>query len=129
MLVEFLQKTHTESWESKHQIPREIKDQLTEVKTLLNQWSGRPFVQKASQVLHSDSSTNGWGGLDVKTGKFVQEFWREKSDLHINVKEMAAAINTVKSLGKKGETICLCVDNQVIYYYLSKGGGKKNPLN
>jgi hypothetical protein len=67
------------------------------------------------------------GGLDITTGKFVQEFWREKSYLHINIKEMIAAINTVRSLSKRGETVSLTVDNQVIYYYLAKGGGSKTP--
>ena len=59
----------------------------------------------------------------------MQEYWREQSSLHINIKEMKAAINTVKSLGKSNETICLNVDNQVIFYYLQKRGGKKNPFN
>ena len=71
----------------------------------------------------------GVGGIDLVSGKFVQEFWREESDLHINVKEMGAAINTVKSLAKPGENILLCVDNQVLFYYLQKGGGRKNPFN
>ena len=62
-------------------------------------------------------------------GNFVQEYWREKSSLHINVKELSAAICTVKSLAKPGETVSLSVDNQVIYYYLTKGGGRKNPFN
>jgi hypothetical protein len=42
---------------------------------------------------------------------------------------MLAAINTVKSLGKPNENILLCVDNQVLFYYLQKGGGRKNPFN
>ena len=49
--------------------------------------------------------------------------------LHINKKELIAAINTIKSLSKEGETVSLSVDNQVIYYYLTKGGGRENPFN
>ena len=79
---------------------------------------------KATKVLHSDSSSHGWG-VDVESGKLVQEYWREKSTLHINEKELAAPINTVQSLSKQGETVCLCVDNQVMYYYLTKGGGEE----
>ena len=41
---------------------------------------------------------------------------------------MAAAISTVKSLAKQGQVVELNVDNQVIYYYLTKGGGK-DPFN
>ena len=70
----------------------------------------------------------GGGGLDVKNGNFVQEYWRDLASLHINKKELLAAINSVKSLSKKGETVSLTVDNQVVYYYLAKGG-KKDPFN
>jgi hypothetical protein len=63
--------------------------------------------------------------LDVKNGNFVQEYWRDLASLHINKKELLAAINSVKSLSKKGETVSLTVDNQVVYYYLAKGGGRK----
>ena len=50
--------------------------------------------------------------------------WRAPP-LHINKKELIAAINTIKSLSKEGETVSLSVDNQVIYYYLTKGGEGK----
>ena len=58
-----------------------------------------------------------------------QEFWREKSALHINVKELEAAINTVKSLAKRHEKVSLCVDNSVTFAYLRKGGGRIPSLN
>lgn len=41
--------------------------------------------------------------------------------MHINVKELKAAIHTVMSLAKKNQTILLAVDNQVTFYYLTKG--------
>ena len=128
-LASFLQEKARDPWDSKHFISPEIKEQLKEIRSLLESWSGRPFPTKASRVLHSDSSTLGWGGIDIVSGEKIQEFWREQKTLHINVKEMEAAINTVRSLAKPGETIQLCVDNQVIYYYLQKGGGRKNPFN
>ena len=65
------------------------------------------------------------GGINPHTGQFVQEYWREESYLHINVKEMKAAINTVQSLAKPNDKVLLCVDNQVIFYYLQKGGEEK----
>ena len=99
------------------------------MKNVLEKWGGRPFLEKPTRTLHSDSSDLGWGGIDPTSGKFVQEYWREKSYLHINVKEMAAAINTVQSLSKPNENVLLCVDNQVLFYYLQKGGGRKNPFN
>jgi hypothetical protein len=128
-LVNFLAEKSGDSWNSTHKISEEIKEELKEVKNVMEKWEGRPFVTKPTRVLHSDSSDRGWGGIDPATGKFVQEFWREKSDLHINIKEMGAAVNTVKSLSQPGENVLLCVDNQVLYYYLQKGGGRKNPFN
>ena len=50
------------------------------------------------------------------------EFWREESGLHINVKELQAAIHTIKSLAHVGEVVHLCVDNSVALSYLLKGG-------
>ena len=129
LLVKFLAESSNHPWDSKHIIPNTIKDQLKEVKFLLENWSGRNFPQNPTRFLHSDSSTHGWGGLDIQNGNFIQEFWRdmEGPPLHINKKELIAAINTIKSLSKEGETVSLSVDNQVIYYYLTTGGGRKTP--
>ena len=88
-------------------------------------WAGRPFPSKPSRQLHSDSSTFGWGGIDVNSKKFIQEYWRRDHTLHINVKELQAAINTVKSLSRKNDVVELAVDNQAVYYYLLKGGDGK----
>ena len=41
---------------------------------------------------------------------------------------MAAAISTVQSVCKPQEKVCLRVDNQAFYYYLSKAG-RKEPFN
>ena len=79
--------------------------------------------------LHSDSSNHTWAGLDIKNGTVVQEFWREKGVLHINVKELIAATETVKSLAKEKELVHLSVDNSVAFSYLKKGGGKIPHLN
>eukprot|EP00667_Euglena_gracilis_P032154 EG_transcript_48498 len=110
-LANFLVENSTAPWDSKHPISQRIKDQLREIKILMDTWGGRPFPQSANRELHSDSSTHAWGGLDIRTGKIVQEFWRENSILHINVKELSAAISTVQSLSKPGETVSLSVDN------------------
>ena len=93
-------------------------------------WKGRTFQGKtAVRELHSDSSQEAWAGVDITTGKIIQEFWREKSVLHINVKELEAAINTVKSLAKPGEHVKLKVDNSVTHWYVMKGGGQIPSLN
>ena len=61
------------------------------------------------------------------TGTVVQEFWRGQDGLHINVKELQAAINTVRSLGKPKELVHLSVENSLSFAYLSKGGGRLHP--
>jgi hypothetical protein len=43
--------------------------------------------------MHSDSSNTAWAGVGVQTGTVVHECWREKGFLHINVKELEAAVN------------------------------------
>ena len=58
----------------------------------------------------------------MSQGGTVQDFWRDHSGLHINIKELLAAINTIKSLAKPKETIHLSVDNVVAYSYLKRGG-------
>ena len=71
----------------------------------------------------------GMGGLDIQTGICTQNFWRDKSPHHINYKEISAAISTVKALSHPKQTTKLSVDNQVAYYYLTKGGGRKTHFN
>ena len=59
----------------------------------------------------------------------VHDFWRKKRTLHINYKELEAAVATVKSLVQPGESVKLCVDNTVAYSYLKKWGGRVQGLN
>ena len=90
-----------------------------EIQLLLEQstvWKGRPLEGKVSiRTLHSDSSDIMWAGVDLKTGEKIQEYWRTKTALHITAKELLAAVETVKSLAKKGGKVELIVENQVAY--------------
>ena len=63
-------------------------------------------------------------GVDIHSKKFVQDFLRELSPRHINIKELLAAVATVKSLAKPQSHVRLSVDNTTAYYYLKKAGGK-----
>ena len=103
---------------------------MLEIKSHLISWKGRTFQGKVPcRQFHSDSSDWAWGGLHPLTGESVQEFWRDQKGLHINVKELSAAILTVKSLAIPGEKIQLCVDNSVAFSYLKKGGGRLPQFN
>ena len=128
-LVALVNLQQTFGWDHKVLVPAGVKEQLKEIKLLLQNWQGRPFLEKATRELHSDSSTLAWAGVDILEGGAVQEFWRGDSELHINVKELSAAINTVQSLAKKGEVVRLSVDNTVALSYLTKSGGRKPHLN
>ena len=105
-------------------IPEDLKKEVIRLNALTAQWKGRPFNQKvAVRTLHSDSSDRAWAGINIHTGEKIQEFWRERDGLHINIKEMEAAISTVKSLAKPKEVVHLCVDNSTTFWYIKKGGG------
>ena len=83
----------------------------------------------ARKTLHSDSSDQAWAGVDLQNNLVVKEFWRHQIHLHINQKELLAAVNTVKSLAKPKDNVLLTVDNQVTYWYLRKKGGRLETFN
>ena len=127
----FVGRQEREGWDRRIPIPAELKSQVQELKEVFAEWAGRPLQggRVAVRNIHSDSSTSGWGGLDIDTGKLIQEFWREESSLHINIKELRAAMASVQALAKEGEQVNLSVDNTVSYFYLKKGGGKLQHFN
>ena len=121
-LVQFTNRHSVSGWDTILNIPPEFQEQVKEVGSILNSWEGRYFEEgKNCRKIYSDSSTQGWGGLETQTGQVVQDFWRSEIGLHINIKELKAAVATVQSLAKPGETVHLAVDNQVAYHYLRKG--------
>jgi hypothetical protein len=129
-MVQFTRLADKFGWDKKLPIPGILQQQIREVKYLLQNWSGRQLQKKVPiRRLHSDASGVGWAGVDLDTGNCVQEFWRTKAGLHINVKELHAAISVVRSLAKPGEKVFLAVDNTVAFSYLSKSGGRKSHLN
>ena len=125
----FVDRHKENSWDHRITIPAEVKQQVRELKPLLQENLGRPFLQKVSRNLCSDSSTEGWGGLDLQTGTLVQNFCRQNRTWHINLKELQAATDTVRSLAQPGDSVNLAVDNQVAVSYLKKQGGKVPALN
>jgi hypothetical protein len=130
MLTQFINQHQPQGWDQKFQIPPALHQQVRELNGLMHSWQGRQLGGwVAVRNLHSDSSDLAWAGVDMNTGTVVQEFWREQGCLHINVKELRAAISTVMSLSKKGEKVHLRVDNSVVFSYLHKGGGRIPSLN
>jgi len=94
---------------------------------LPTQLAGLPFLDTPiTRRVESDSSDFVWGGLDIDDGRrLVHAFWREV--LHINVKELRAAIATIKSLAVEGDHVLLQVDNSVTYVHLLRPLGGREP--
>ena len=121
MMVNHVSKSQNHGWDKKLPLGMDLKEQVKMVITLMEEWKGRPFQDKIPvRTLYSDSSDLAWAGVDAKNGTIIQEFWRERGHLHINVKELHAAMDTIRSLAKPGELVTLRVDNSVTYYYLKK---------
>ena len=74
------------------------------------------------RTFFSDSSDIGWGAIDPNSGLRLQDLLRTEWSLHINIKELKAAIAAVRSLAKPGENVIISVDNKVAYSYLKKAG-------
>jgi hypothetical protein len=129
-LCAFVKLQEKVGWDAPQPLPPDLHSQLLEVKEILQSWQGRNMEGKtAIRQLHSDASNLGWAGKDLVEGTDLHEFWRDQSGLHINVKELYAALQTVKSLTKPGERVHLGVDNSVAYSYLKKSGGRKPVFN
>ena len=125
LLVNFTNQAVQLGWDTPIPLSQELKSQVKEVGSILKTWEGRTFQGNASvRKIHSDSSDFGWGAIDLNSGRCLQEFWRSEKGLHINVKELRAAISAVQGLAKPGEVVHLAVDNQVAYSYLKRGGGR-----
>ena len=120
----FCSLSHSAGWDRELALPKDLVGQVREISQLLKSWEGRNFEgQDPVRQNFSDSSDLGWGALDITSGAQLEEFWRTEKGLHINVKELKAAISAVKSLGKPGEKVLLSIDNQVAYSYLRKKSG------
>jgi hypothetical protein len=128
-MVRFVARHRHIGWDSPSPVPLEIADQVRELHFLTTSWAGRPFYEQPIRKLFSDASLHGWGGLDPASGACVQEFWRSQTHLHINVKELQAALDTVRSLARPGDRVICHVDNLVAYSYLQKQGGRLPAFN
>ena len=129
-LVQFVRKQQTQGWDCSLRVPSELKEQILNIKNVLLSWEGRQFGGLAPvRMIHSDSSTQGWGAIELLSGQKLHEFWRTDQGLHINVKELKAAMAAVQSLARPGEVVHLTVDNQVTYHYLRKTGGRLPHFN
>ena len=79
LLVKFSDQHKNWGWDRKHPIDQSLKDQVVEIGALLKQWEGRSLENKSPvRKIYSDSSTEGWGALDVTSGQKLQEFWRSE---------------------------------------------------
>ena len=101
-------------WDQLLPVGAKLVQQAKEVKDLLVQNRGRPFLDnRPFRQLHADASNHGWAGLDTSEGRAIQEFWRQDAPQHINWKELWASVHTVLSFTRPGEKVRVHVDNTV----------------
>ena len=74
-LQSFVGQQDREGWDRKIPIPSTLREQVMELKEVFQEWEGRPLLggRVCMRNIHSDSSTTGWGGLDIDTGALIQE--------------------------------------------------------
>ena len=130
-LVKFVAKGQGMGWDSSHPIPEALRVQVREATALVTDWPGRRFLSPnpPDRELSSDACTHGWGGVDNNTGAVVHEHWFRQAAVHINLKELIAAVNTTQSLARPGERVRLDIDNSVAFSYIKMQGGKIRYLN
>lgn len=119
-------------WDRALPIPGSLQQQVRDLRDLLLHWQGRDLAgrgPKKIRTLHSDSSQNAWAGIDTTDNRAVQEFWRDQAGLHINIKELVAAMEAVQSFARPQEHVFISVDNTVAFSYLKKQGGRKPHFN
>jgi hypothetical protein len=120
-MLSFIQQVRQLGWD--HQVPilQDLKQEVRDLNVITLGWQGRPFFEKVYKThLHSDSSQVASAGVNIQTGQKVQEFWREQKTLHINLMELQAAVDTVKSLSRPKDTVILSVENSVTHAYIHK---------
>ena len=124
LMLAFVRQHQQFHWDKSLPIPPPLQGEVQKLLDLMSVWKGRSLDGRVPvRQLHSDSSDTMWAGVDLHTQSRVQEYWRGEGVLHITVKELKAAVDTVRSLAQPGEVVQLGVDNSVAYYYLLKGGG------
>lgn len=129
LLVQFVDQHSSHGWDTKLPILTQVKDQVREMGTLLKSWEGRSFNHhSAVRKIHSDSSDQGWGAVDLTSGSKLQEFWRSEKGLHINIKELKAAISATKSLAKGGGNSFSVHRQSSSLQLLEKRRGEVTPL-
>ena len=129
LLVKFLRERNQDPWDSKHQISKDIKDQLKEIKKHLENWSGRHFHQKPTRFLHSDSSTLGWeGGFRHNHRKICSRILEGKVlPTHKYQRNDCCNKHSKKPLPKRRDSIFNCRQPGDILLS-AQGGGETKPL-
>ncbi|KAM4697915.1 uncharacterized protein WCC33_013536 [Rhinophrynus dorsalis] len=92
---------------------------------------GRALTDPEWQILHTDASKLGWGG--IWNNKTIQGIWtaREKT-MHINVLELKAVWNTLRHFRQHlhQQSVLIRSDNfTAVQYILNQGGTRSYQLN
>ena len=130
LLQAFVQQASVHGWDTMLPVPTEVREELRLCKDILLQWPGRYMLGRApTRRFASDASTHAYGGLDLRGHHLVHGYWRHLTPWHINLKEVSAAMDTIRAMARKGDLVKILVDNTVALSYLTKQGGKKLEIN
>jgi hypothetical protein len=94
-------KATEKGWDFQQIVPTQLKNQLKEIKKLFIHLERKAFCKQSQSADSFRLFNNCLGRVRRKTGEIVKGVWRKKASLHINVKELEAAICSVKSLASK----------------------------
>ena len=114
--------------ETQASLPEQVTIQLELVMEEVHQWRGRQFTVNLEKThMWTDASDNGWGA--TMQNQMATFGWFSTTQGHIDLRELRAGVNAIKSYLLRDTELHLEVDNMVFFHYLKKWGGRIRRLN
>ena len=121
------------NYDAKMLLGRSAKTELTWWGNCIENAQRPVRVAHPSIILQSDASNIGWGGLvaHCEQSRTGGQWSPQESVLHINNKELLAALFTLQSLcaNVTNQNVQLQIDNTTAIAYINKQGGRKPLCN
>jgi len=126
-LCSFANKGQKSVWNSCHVIPQELKDQLKEIKLLLDTWRGRPFLTEHQRTLYSDISDLAWGGARSQDRKHCAGILEGKKSVAHKCIRVGSSSQHYHDFGKQeGNSAVKCRQHHSLFVHY-EGRGQEDP--